>query len=434
MRKSLISLTLLFVIASLSLGKASFTSQTTTIRYLDLPYNSMPMGITYNPFNDMVYVALRWNGSIAEINTTDYSYTLYPLTSWHSQYSDPMPWCVTVDSEGNVWITIRDFKTTPNKPPADFSWNIAKFNISNKTISYIKLHNGVGCSHGILFYNGYIWVLGQIYIEGYIGTCGLLTKIEPTNDTVIANYILSYAEYIPGIDWIEYIPEDLKGDGDSLWISLLEFGPDRPVYKGKLIKFDTTTENITLTITGLNRPLGIEQDNNYVYVAENSVYMYNPQNGTIAKIDKQTLEITRILTPKILWGGPCYLLRDSHGYLWYTDNSGHLGIVGGLTYSSKAYCYFITEIPHTTTQTTLPDTTEIWFSCVGSAYLGIKDSWELLGDINKDGKVDMVDIGTVAHWFGYTVPPALENVDINKDGKIDMVDVGTTARNFGQTL
>lgn len=59
----------------------------------------------------------------------------------------------------------------------------------------------------------------------------------------------------------------------------------------------------------------------------------------------------------------------------------------------------------------------------------------LIADVNKDGKVDMVDIWLVAKAFGSY--PGYENwnpdADIDKDGKVDMVDMWLVSKDFGKT-
>ncbi len=50
----------------------------------------------------------------------------------------------------------------------------------------------------------------------------------------------------------------------------------------------------------------------------------------------------------------------------------------------------------------------------------------LVGDINCDGKVDLVDFSILAYWYKQgTTPPA--NVDLNGDGKINLVDFSILA-------
>ncbi len=58
----------------------------------------------------------------------------------------------------------------------------------------------------------------------------------------------------------------------------------------------------------------------------------------------------------------------------------------------------------------------------------------ILGDINEDGKVDVVDVSTVALAYGsYPGHPRWNaDADINLDGLIDIIDVALTAGNFGK--
>ncbi len=57
----------------------------------------------------------------------------------------------------------------------------------------------------------------------------------------------------------------------------------------------------------------------------------------------------------------------------------------------------------------------------------------LLGDLNNDGKVDMIDVAIAAKAFGTKPGDARWNavVDVNKDGQIDMRDIALIAKNFG---
>ena len=59
-------------------------------------------------------------------------------------------------------------------------------------------------------------------------------------------------------------------------------------------------------------------------------------------------------------------------------------------------------------------------------------------DVNYDGKVNMVDIGTVAYSFGALAGPPLDptwifRCDITLDRKVDMKDIGNVAANFNVT-
>ncbi len=57
-----------------------------------------------------------------------------------------------------------------------------------------------------------------------------------------------------------------------------------------------------------------------------------------------------------------------------------------------------------------------------------------MGDINGDGKVDMIDIGLVSLAFGSNPlhPRWNPDADLKQDNKIDMLDIGLIARNYGK--
>jgi hypothetical protein len=49
------------------------------------------------------------------------------------------------------------------------------------------------------------------------------------------------------------------------------------------------------------------------------------------------------------------------------------------------------------------------------------------GDINDDGRVNMLDLAYVAAHFGRSTPAA----DLNRDGKVDIFDLAIVADNYG---
>jgi hypothetical protein len=53
------------------------------------------------------------------------------------------------------------------------------------------------------------------------------------------------------------------------------------------------------------------------------------------------------------------------------------------------------------------------------------------GDVNSDGKVDIVDIGIIIDSYGRTTCNL--NADINRDCKIDIIDIGISIDNYGRT-
>jgi hypothetical protein len=43
-----------------------------------------------------------------------------------------------------------------------------------------------------------------------------------------------------------------------------------------------------------------------------------------------------------------------------------------------------------------------------------------VGDVNCDGKVNLVDLSILLYWYKNPIPPA--SVDLNKDGVVNIVD------------
>jgi hypothetical protein len=60
----------------------------------------------------------------------------------------------------------------------------------------------------------------------------------------------------------------------------------------------------------------------------------------------------------------------------------------------------------------------------------------ILGDITGDGKVDIIDIATIAKAFGATPGDSKwnPNADLDNDNKITIIDVGKAAKNFGKEI
>ena len=54
-----------------------------------------------------------------------------------------------------------------------------------------------------------------------------------------------------------------------------------------------------------------------------------------------------------------------------------------------------------------------------------------VGDINSDGKVDIIDIGIIIDNYGKSPIPN-PKADINKDGTVDIVDIGIVIDNYGK--
>lgn len=55
-------------------------------------------------------------------------------------------------------------------------------------------------------------------------------------------------------------------------------------------------------------------------------------------------------------------------------------------------------------------------------------------DVNDDGKVNLLDLGAMAAWFGQVVPPAPQRLDQNADNRINLLDLGAAAARFGESV
>ena len=55
------------------------------------------------------------------------------------------------------------------------------------------------------------------------------------------------------------------------------------------------------------------------------------------------------------------------------------------------------------------------------------------GDTDGNQTIDLVDAATVSSNFTQNAPPAPTNADLNRDGKVDIVDLVLIGGNFGMT-
>jgi len=67
-------------------------------------------------------------------------------------------------------------------------------------------------------------------------------------------------------------------------------------------------------------------------------------------------------------------------------------------------------------------------------YESEEEMWNVfwsMGDVNRDGYIDEIDLGRIEIKFGWEGPPGGIPEDINSDGKVDMRDIVTCAKNQG---
>ena len=387
MRKTTLLLTLLLscIIATVQIRTIPPVKAVDVV-VIPLPEDAIPLGITWDG-GDYVYAVSYWYGALYKLDKENRSLvaTYYP----RGENSSPCLRGICIGPNNTVWISGGSI--------------IARFDPETETFTEVD-----GLERAfykwVTYYYSYIWV---------VSARGKLYKIDPDTTQIIEIFT------VPGN--LIYC----KPDGSYLWIT--------DIVGGRLHKFNVETETLEHTYEGFERPLGIEVDSQFVYVAEN-VAPPNPTNecGKIAKLDKQTGNITRISTnAKITREGPYFLMFDLYGSLWWTDNSNHYGVITptGETYvydSSSPYCYYMTVVR---------GSFEVWLSATGaSSHIYVIDI--PLGDITRDGKIDMRDLSIVARSFGTypSHPDWNPEADITEDGKIDMRDLATVARNFGKLV
>lgn len=56
----------------------------------------------------------------------------------------------------------------------------------------------------------------------------------------------------------------------------------------------------------------------------------------------------------------------------------------------------------------------------------------ILGDVNRDGRINSVDIGLIVDNYRST-PPSDIRADVNEDGTVNMVDLGIVINNYGKS-
>jgi outer membrane protein assembly factor BamB len=90
-------------------------------------------------------------------------------------------------------------------------------------------------------------------------------------------------------------------------------------------------------------------------------------------------------------------------------------------------------------QTPSSDFTSVVSIANGMVFAGIGNTFYAFGplgtDLNRDGKVNIVDISIVARAFGSREGDPNWNViaDLNKDGIVNILDIAAVAKDYGKT-
>lgn len=390
--------------------------------FLQLDGNT-PVGIVYDQERECTWVALRMSFKIARIDVSTLETTYYDLPDDYDPEGRLLhgsePTTLALDPLGNVWITVGSWYYTQGQPyyPTAFMLNITSGQIQVYKYSH-EYGNGmvdVKCSPT----TGNIWYLAN----------GWLLEID-SEGTLLNGYYVKSATGAYGYMAI---------DGNNIWINYFS--------DCEVVMFNTVLGTLDIELTGFTSPLGICVDSDFVYAAEHGTQVGTM--GTIARINKTDLSVDRLEADLISvpGGGPVGVFEDSLGYLWFSDNSHYVGRVGGeMYYTESNWNWFMTEIivPNEMNRSIpdggeLPIDHQMWFACVGSAYVAMKDTSIGVADYDHNGKINILDVLHIARNFGKDVPPAPADADITgpdgiPDGKVNILDVLVVARWFGQTL
>jgi hypothetical protein len=68
------------------------------------------------------------------------------------------------------------------------------------------------------------------------------------------------------------------------------------------------------------------------------------------------------------------------------------------------------------------------------AFFFVRPAFAILGDVNQDGKVDVIDIAMVSKAYGSTPSSPRWNpaADLNEDLRVDVTDLAIVSAHFGQ--
>jgi hypothetical protein len=194
-------------------------------------------------------------------------------------------------------------------------------------------------------------------------------------------------------------------------------------------RFNRLTETFDVSFADINKPKGIYGDSNRIFVAESS-------SNSIIAVNKENLAFSRVSINNYK---PTYLCITDRGNLWWTSSNSSIGVLGKIhnyTYSIK--CGSSGPI------TMGPNNTILFSSRNHHYYLGPPyvtcDLYTCVRgdikspDVNKDGIVNMRDIGAVTHNFNAKEDDERYNpvCDLNSDGIVNMRDVNIAVLNFGK--
>jgi len=275
--------------------------------------NALPFAFAYDGSTTVYVTDYNYKGFYS------YNFNTKVVTAYIKTSANP-PWGGTLSGYGIAYASSKIFVTGREG-------NVGVYVLPSGPSSVIT----TGPNEGILYHNSYIWVASALE---QTSTTGLIHQINPSTNAIIRSISIPYR------------PNFIYGNGNFIYITC--------VGDGRVLELSTTTFTVTRTFGGgvekLYRPLGITGDGGtYLYVAENERASDYPLGvsapSRVARIRLSDGVITQINTGTTNTDeGPYYVLYVSPN-LYFTDNSRHVGIVGGtietISYSAS---YFMSVV------------------------------------------------------------------------------------------
>ncbi len=341
--------TLNFTVEKKSFGSTFYLNLTS------IAVGSMPMGLIYDSHRNVVWVALHPEYSnpnnvfgVIKINPLTLNLTVYRFP-WQvdENYYGPASWTFALDSNWDLWISIRSYCVTPNHPPSTIPY-LAKLNPETSLLTIYYTPTVLGGGNHIIWDGNFIWYL----------TVNALSKVNISSDSIEKTYFT-------GKEGVHMVFDKQEG---TFWVSFVE--------EGTVSRFNVSSEKFDVNVTGFDRPRGLFVDSSKVYVAESSSSV-----SRISVIDKSTLTVERINTGAAVTNeGTQFVLKSTLGNIWWTDNSNHYGAI--LINKTKVsfqnispYGLFIDEIGGS-----------IWISAKGSAFVTITQDIQVAVEGAKGGR------------------------------------------------
>jgi len=133
-----------------------------------------------------------------------------------------------------------------------------------------------------------------------------------------------------------------------------------------------------------------------------------------------------------------YVRNEGDQSLYYLLTSGRWNPVGASQYLSLRWSYDGSRMsPGSVLRVslTLAVSRAVWGVTDFSFDVVILASPNLLGDVDFNGRVEILDLSIIARAFGSSLgsPGWNPNADVNADGRVDIMDLALAAKNFGKT-